>query len=231
MVTDVATFEKQKEKMVNMIKIIEELTIRVQSQDAQIAKLMTNVNNTDTSRVKGKRVAEEHDEAETSDRCQPMEEDAILQTLNISSDGFVPIYQIKEIVIGTIKDKLGESTKSSLTYAKWYTKRIDSLKMLACYQPPKLQQFDGKGNSKQHVTYFIEMCNDARTYGDHLVKQFVRLLKGNAFDWYIDLESNYIGSWDQMEQEFLNRFYITRRMVSMIELTNTRQMKDEYVIC
>ncbi|KAK4394542.1 hypothetical protein Sango_1608500 [Sesamum angolense] len=55
--------------------------------------------------------------------------------------------------------------------------------MLMGYQPPKFQQFDGKGNPKQHVAHFVETCNNARTYGDHLVKQFVRSLKGNAFDW------------------------------------------------
>ncbi|KAL0378918.1 UNVERIFIED_CONTAM: hypothetical protein Sradi_3197300 [Sesamum radiatum] len=33
-----------------------------------------------------------------------------------------------------------------------------------------------------------------------------------------------------MEREFLNRFYSTRRMVSMIELTNARQWKDEPVV-
>ncbi|KAL0295643.1 UNVERIFIED_CONTAM: hypothetical protein Scaly_3095500 [Sesamum calycinum] len=38
------------------------------------------------------------------------------------------------------------------------------------YQPPKFQQFDGKGNPKQHVAHFVETCNNAGTYGDHLVK-------------------------------------------------------------
>jgi len=32
-----------------------------------------------------------------------------------------------------------------------------------------------------------------------------------------------------MEQEFLNRFYSTQRVVSMTELTNTIQWKDESV--
>ena len=41
------------------------------------------------------------------------------------------------------------------------------------YQPPKLQQFDGKGNSKQHIVHFIKTCNAAGTYGDYLVKEFV----------------------------------------------------------
>ncbi|KAL0458777.1 UNVERIFIED_CONTAM: hypothetical protein Slati_0504900 [Sesamum latifolium] len=85
------------------------------------------------------------------------------------------------------------------------------------YQPPKFQQFDGKGNPKQHVAHFVETCNNAGTYGDHLVKQFVRSLKGNAFDWYTDLEAGSIDGWEQLEQEFLNRFYSTRRTVSMVE--------------
>ncbi|KAL0439201.1 UNVERIFIED_CONTAM: hypothetical protein Slati_2403100 [Sesamum latifolium] len=70
----------------------------------------------------------------------------------------------------------------------------------------------------------------ARTYGDHLVKQFVRSLKGNAFDWYTDLEASSIDRWKQLEQEFLNLFYNTQRTISMVELTNSRQWKKEPVI-
>jgi hypothetical protein len=39
-----------------------------------------------------------------------------------------------------------------------------------------------------------------------------------------------IDTWEQLEREFLNRFYSTRRVVSMIELTNARQWKEELVI-
>ena len=56
-----------------------------------------------------------------------------------------------------------------------------------------------------------------------MVKQFVQSLKGNAFDWYTDLEPETINSWEQLERKFLNRFYSTRRIVSMIELTSSRQ--------
>jgi len=68
----------------------------------------------------------------------------------------------------------------------------------------------------------VETCNNAGTNGDLMVKQFVHSLKGNAFDWYTDLESGLIDTWEQLEREFLNRFYSTRRVVSMIELTNAR---------
>ena len=67
-------------------------------------------------------------------------------------------------------------------YSKPYTKRIDNLRMPMGYQPSKFQSFDGKGNPKQHVAHFIETCNNAGTDGDLLVKQFVRSLRGNAFD-------------------------------------------------
>ncbi|KAM2477574.1 hypothetical protein ACFX1W_044096 [Malus domestica] len=61
--------------------------------------------------------------------------------------------------------------------------------------------------------------------------QAVRALaEGNAFDWYTDLEPESINSWDQLEREFLNRFYSTRRTVSMLELTNMKQLKDEPVV-
>ncbi|KAA0042375.1 retrotransposon gag protein [Cucumis melo var. makuwa] len=50
------------------------------------------------------------------------------------------------------------------------------------YQPPKFQQFDGKGNPKQHIIHFIETCENTGSRGDQLVRQFVRSLKGNAFN-------------------------------------------------
>jgi len=62
-----------------------------------------------------------------------------------------------------------------------------------------------------------------------MVEQFFRTLKGISFDWYTDLklESN---GWGQTEQEFLNRFYSIQHPVSMTELTNTKQWKDEPVL-
>ncbi|KAK3019156.1 hypothetical protein RJ639_003243 [Escallonia herrerae] len=56
----------------------------------------------------------------------------------------------------------------------------------------------------------------------------VHSLKGNAFDWYTDLERESIDCWEEeMEQAFENHFYNTRRSVSMMELTNTKQRREE----
>ncbi|KAA0062737.1 ty3-gypsy retrotransposon protein [Cucumis melo var. makuwa] len=78
-------------------------------------------------------------------------------------------------------------------YSKSYIKRIDNLKVLLGYQPKKFQQLDGKGNSKQHISHFIKICENAGSRGDHLVRH-------------------------------------TRRTVSMMELTKTKQRKGEPVI-
>jgi len=48
-----------------------------------------------------------------------------------------------------------------------------------------------------------------------------------TFDWCADLGLEPVDSLGQMEQEFLNRFYNT---FSMIELTNTKQWKNELVL-
>ncbi|KAA0056610.1 ty3-gypsy retrotransposon protein [Cucumis melo var. makuwa] len=98
------------------------------------------------------------------------------------------------------------------------------------YQPPKFQQFDRKGNPKQYVAPFIETCETACTQRDLLVKQFIQTVKGNAFDWYTNLKPESIDSWEQVERDFLNRFYNTRRIISVMELTNTRQQKGEPLI-
>ena len=134
------------------------------------------------------------------------------------------------MIANSIRAQYGGLLQTSFMFSKSYTKRIDNLRMPLRYQPPKFQQFDGKGNPKQHIAHFVETCENAGSRGDQLVRQFVRSLKGNAFEWYTDLESEVIDSWEQLEKEFFNRFYSTRRTVSMMELTNTKQRIEEPVI-
>ena len=134
------------------------------------------------------------------------------------------------MIMNTIRAQYDGAPQSSLMYSKPYTKMIDILQMPAGYQPPKFQQFDGKGNSKRHIAHFTETCNNAGTDGDLLMKQFVHTFQGNALDWYTDLEPESIDSWEQMEKEFLNSFYSTRRTRSLLELTNMKQWKDEPVV-
>ena len=45
-----------------------------------------------------------------------------------------------------------------------------------------------------------------------------------------NLEPNSIDNWERLEQEFLNCFYSTRRVVSTMELTKPRQGEYELVV-
>ncbi|KAJ9705540.1 hypothetical protein PVL29_003542 [Vitis rotundifolia] len=131
------------------------------------------------------------------------------QIAESTSMASLSVQQLQDMITNTIRAQYGGPSQSMLMYSKPYTKRIDNLCMPEGYQPPKFQSFDGKGNPKQHVAHFVETCNNAGTDGDLLVKQFVRSLRGNVFDWYIDLAPECIDSWNQMEREFLNHFYST----------------------
>ncbi|KAL0291156.1 UNVERIFIED_CONTAM: hypothetical protein Scaly_2647400 [Sesamum calycinum] len=135
MVTNATTKEEQ---LANLTRAIEGLTKHVQEQDAQIARLINKANNVDASHVMGKQV-ETHDEVQASAKQHYTEKDKYAKELQISSDGLIPVDQLKEFIKGTIKSKIEKSSKSSLTYSKPYTPRIDGLKMPMDYQPPKFQ--------------------------------------------------------------------------------------------
>ncbi|KAA0033675.1 ty3-gypsy retrotransposon protein [Cucumis melo var. makuwa] len=149
------------------------------------------------------------------------ERDYEIASLKDHIESRVLLNQLQEMIANSIKTQYGRPAQTFSLYSKPYTKRIDNLKMSNEYQPPKFQQFDGKGNSKQHVAHFIKTCETAGTRGGLFVKQFIQNLKRNTFDWYIDLEPKSIDSWEQLERNFFNRFYSTRRIVSMMEFTNT----------
>ena len=85
----------------------------------------------------------------------------------------ISVQQLRDMITNTIRAQYGGSSTSSLMYLKPYTKRNDNMRMPNGYQPPKFLQFDGKGNPKQHVAYFVETCENAGTQGGLFVKQFV----------------------------------------------------------
>ncbi|KAM2951141.1 hypothetical protein COP2_000683 [Malus domestica] len=213
-----------------MNEAIARLTRTVEEKDLQIAALVSRLEPQDDETpdpendpLKRRDDEEDEPQVEKNDvKPEPDQAAALMRSLSIQ--------QLHEMITNTIKAQYEWSSHTSLFYSKPYSKKIDALKMPRGYQPPKFMQFDGKGNPKQHVAHFVETCNNAGTKWDYLAKQFVRSLKGNAFEWYTDLEPESINSWEQLEREFLNRFYSTCRTVSILELTSTKQWKDEPVI-
>ncbi|KAA0035353.1 ty3-gypsy retrotransposon protein [Cucumis melo var. makuwa] len=156
-----------------------------------------------------------------------LQENHMQKSMHVTS---LSVQQLQDMAANSIRAQYGGPPQTSFMYFKLYTKRIDNLRMPLGYQPPKFEQFDGKGNPKQQIAHLVETCKNARSRLDQLVRQFVRSLKENAFEWYTDLEPKVIDGWEQLETKFLNRFYRTRRVVGMMELTNTKQRKGELVI-
>lgn len=95
--------------------------------------------------------------------------------------GSLSIYQLQDMIANTIRAQYGGTSQDTMLYSKPYTRMINGLQMQTGYQPPKFMQFDKNGNPKQHIAHFVETCNNARTEGDHLVKQFVYPWKGNIW--------------------------------------------------
>ncbi|KAI5356364.1 hypothetical protein L3X38_009259 [Prunus dulcis] len=231
MVTGAMSIEEQ---LAHMSESVTKLTKMVEEKDVQIASLINKwETHQDKEPSQDVHKKESHHEAESSEKGLGHETESGDKSHgkgNTASVGSLSIQQLQDMITNTIKAQYGGPSQDTFIYSKPYTKRLDNLRMPTGYQPPKFIQFDGKGNPKQHVAHFIEMCNSAGTNDDYLVKQFVQSLRGTAFNWYIDLEPESIDSWEQMEREFLNRFYSTRRSVSMLELTSTKQRKDEPVV-
>jgi len=144
--------------------------------------------------------------------------------------GSMSVEQIQSLIVNVIKAQLGGGPRWTHLCTKPYTKRIYVLHMPHGYRPSKFNQFNGKDNHRQHIAHFVETWSNASMEGDRLVKQFVRSLKGNSFDWYTDLESESINSWEQMEHDFLNQFYNTQCTISIMKLISTKQWNDEPVL-
>ncbi|TQE09444.1 hypothetical protein C1H46_004937 [Malus baccata] len=227
MITGATSIDKQ---LAQMNEAITKLTRTVEEKDLQIAALVNRLEAHDGEKPNPKI---DHLKKEDDEEDEPILEKAeeklkLDQTTALM--GSLSVKQLQEMIASTVKAQYEGSLHASTLYSKPYSRKIDALRMPRGYQPPKFMQFDEKGNLKQHVAHFVETCNNAGTKRDYLAKQFVRSLKGNSFEWYMDLEPESINSWEQLEREFLNHFYSTRCTVSMLELTSTKQWREEPVM-
>ncbi|KAH7865327.1 hypothetical protein Vadar_005207 [Vaccinium darrowii] len=115
MATGATTLEEQ---VAALTKLVEGLTKSVEEKDSEIQSLKNQL--------------ESKEEADSSSKKPKEPKEFVL-----SSSGMIPMDQLKDFILGTIKDKYEQTPKSFSTYVKPYTRRIDLIKMPAGYQPPK----------------------------------------------------------------------------------------------
>ncbi|KAM0997666.1 hypothetical protein ACFX2C_007523 [Malus domestica] len=182
------------EQLGQMNEAITRLTRTMKEKDLQIVALVNQLEAHDDEKLDPK--------VNLLKRGASEEEEPPVEKVNVKPEPdlaaalmwSISIQQMQEMITNTIKALYEGSSRTFVLYSKPYSKKIDALKMLRGYQPPKFIQFDGKGNPKQHVAHFVETCNNEGTKGDYLAKQFVHSLKGNAFEWYTNLELESINS-------------------------------------
>ncbi|KAL0289600.1 UNVERIFIED_CONTAM: hypothetical protein Sangu_2610100 [Sesamum angustifolium] len=114
-VTNATTIEEQ---LASLTKAINGLTKHVQEQDVEIARLINKEDNVDANHVMGKQV-ENHDDVEAPAKQHYTEKDKYAKELQISSDGFILVDQLKNLLNEPSEMPIG-------------------------YQPPKFPQFDVK---------------------------------------------------------------------------------------
>ena len=178
------------EKMVEMEQRVVHLTKALEDKDLQIAALMNKLEVQDLNESShGHKFTSAKDNKGREIENTPQRE----QSTSIAS---LAVQQLQDMIINTIRAQYGGSSTSYLTYSKPYTKRIDNMRMPNGYQTPK-------GNPRQHIAHFVETCENAGTQRDLLVKKFLRSLKGNAFDWYTDLEHSQSIVGNNSKESFL----------------------------
>ncbi|KAL0349648.1 UNVERIFIED_CONTAM: hypothetical protein Sradi_4114000 [Sesamum radiatum] len=210
MMIDTTAMKEQLTQMAQAIAILQKI---VKDKDLQIAQLTSNQEHTNVEEPN-----DNHKHVPFSNYIvnekqvdkTPATHDSVPKFTHFeTSIASLFVQQLQEIITNAIQIHFDRTTQSSPTYSKPYTKHVDALRIPIGYQPPELRQFDGKCNPKQYIAHFIKTCNNAATDGNILVKQLVQSLKGNAFDWYVDLEFELIDEWDEMEKKFLSYFYST----------------------
>ncbi|KAL0413227.1 UNVERIFIED_CONTAM: hypothetical protein Sradi_1524400 [Sesamum radiatum] len=156
------------EQIASLTAVVGNLLKHVQARDDQLNKLHNKFQSAPASN--------EFEEQDLSVECNTS------KGISVSTNGFVSVEHVKNTVNEAIAKTYETRVQAFKSYVKPYTRRIEQLRMLENYQPPKFQQFNGHGDPRQHIAHFVETCNDAGTDGDLLVKQFVLSLKDTAFD-------------------------------------------------
>lgn len=114
-----------------------------------------------------------------------------------------------------------------LGYRKPYPDHYDAIPFPKGYQRPTFDKFDGIGSPQEHLAHFYSACGETSRMDAFLVRQFVQSLKGSAFTWYTQLQLGSIHTWDDMQREFLAQFVSSKKIVSIIDLADTKQKATE----
>ncbi|CAL1390186.1 unnamed protein product [Linum trigynum] len=139
---------------------------------------------------------------------------------------------LRDQVAQLLTEQFGMGVRPAMppVYRKPYPEWVDRLYPFPRgFRVPEFATFTGTGDQStvEHVGCFTVQCGDV---GDFVkLRLFGNSLTGPAFAWYVNLPSNSIQTWQQMEQVFHAQFYRSEPEVSMADLARMRQQPGESV--
>jgi len=154
-----------------LAKESEEKEARIESQEEKIARL-TRKREKRPARSLAKRSESKKEERASVQSEARHKEVHSKRRGKLKNDGsliLMTVEQIQDLIANTVKAQLGGGGRKTHLHTKAYTKRVDALHMPRGYQPQKFQQFNGKGNPKQHVAHFIETCSNVSMDDDLMI--------------------------------------------------------------
>ncbi|KAH7676990.1 Acyl-CoA dehydrogenase/oxidase N-terminal protein [Dioscorea alata] len=119
------------------------------------------------------------------------------------------------MVVAKLKQAKGSETRADRD--KPYPSYHDLVPYPKGYNVPKFKQFTGISNPDQHLGHFVMACGDTSTKPSLLLRHFSTSLAGVAFKWYL-------------KDAFRVRFGGISDKITIVDLTATRQYKDEKVV-
>ena len=81
----------------------------------------------------------------------------------------------------------------------------------------------------EHLAYFEAICGDTARSPSLLLRQFSASLTGAAFHWYSRLPAGSIHNWATMKHMFRSHFVSMNKEITILELSQIRQRRDEKI--
>lgn len=96
------------------------------------------------------------------------------------------------------------------------------------YKVPKFQKFnDRKGNTKEHVSHFLDSMGNYATGPELCLLEFSRPLMNRAYTWYLSIKIGTIQDWEHTIATFNIKFFFIEAKYTLVELGRTRQYAGE----
>ncbi|GKV46432.1 hypothetical protein SLEP1_g53416 [Rubroshorea leprosula] len=88
--------------------------------------------------------------------------------------------------------------------------------------------YDGrKGSAVENVRKFLDAMGAHADDKDLCLREFSKSLSDRSYTWYITLPSSSVHSWDEMVEQFCQKYFQSEERIAILDLHNTCQYTSE----